>query len=289
MKIQITKDGAQTTIDVSSEEVNHLISGFLNLKSSAAAEPEPKENVVRFTSAEGCSWGEFKNICALREAHCHFKPGMIFRTMWNDTLAEFVVVKVKEDRLLIQATHALVDMTFDASENEKSADGAELPNRYRKYGYNSWKESAIRQYLNSSAGEGEWWKAQNPWDAPPDELKEKPGFAAGFADDIQFLHCVIPSKVITAQNGVDGKNVDITNDMFFLPSVTELFGRSNNGHMEGERFDIDLAKVRQDEYWWLRSPHVGNANYVYNVSATGTLTHNSANFGSGCAPACWIG
>ena len=36
--------------------------------------------------------------------------------------------------------------------------------------------------------------------------------------------------------------------------------------------------------WWLRSPNVGNANNVYNVNTTGTLTNNNANNGNGCAP-----
>ena len=292
MKIQINKDGAQTTIDVSAEEVSQVISGFLNLKQSVMAakpEPEPEKTPVAFTSAEGCSWDELKCICGAGEAHLHFKPGMTFRTVWNEHPVEFVTVKVEHDRLLIQATHAFIDMTFDASEKEKSADGTPNPNRNRRYGYNSWEESAIRQYLNSSDAKGKWWKARSPWDMPPKELDDVPGFVAGFADDIQFVHCLQPSQVITAQNGVDGKGVVITTDRFFLPSVTELFGRNNNGHMEGERFDIDLAKVGQDEYWWLRSPIVGLAHVVFCVNAAGTLPHGNANIGHGCAPACWIG
>ena len=37
------------------------------------------------------------------------------------------------------------------------------------YGWNRWSKSALRQYLNSAAGVGAWWTAQDEWDIAPAE------------------------------------------------------------------------------------------------------------------------
>ena len=64
------------------------------------------------------------------------------------------------------------------------------------YGYNRWSQSALRQYLNSSAAAGAWWTAKNVYDRPPAELASKRGFMAGFGDD--FLSIIKPIKITTA-------------------------------------------------------------------------------------------
>lgn len=51
------------------------------------------------------------------------------------------------------------------------------------YGWNRWKTSALRQYLNSEAAKGAWWTAQDEWDVAPDQLKDKAGFLSGCSAD----------------------------------------------------------------------------------------------------------
>lgn len=46
------------------------------------------------------------------------------------------------------------------------------------YGWNRWKTSALRQYLNSEQAKGKWWTPQDEWDIAPDQLATKMDFSA---------------------------------------------------------------------------------------------------------------
>lgn len=56
------------------------------------------------------------------------------------------------------------------------------------YGWNRWKTSALRQYLNSSKPKGQWWTPQDQWDICPDQLASKDGFLCGMPDEM--LNCL---------------------------------------------------------------------------------------------------
>lgn len=88
------------------------------------------------------------------------------------------------------------------------------------YGANNYKNSAIRQYLNSAAGADAWWAAQDGWDIVPDQIT-KAGFLAGFQND--FINAIKPVKVSQATNTVidDGTTQDMY-DRVFLPSLQEM-------------------------------------------------------------------
>lgn len=109
------------------------------------------------------------------------------------------------------------------------------------YGWNRWKTSALRQYLNSEQAKGKWWTPQDEWDIAPDQLATKDGFLCGMpADMLKVLKTV---KVVTYANTVqDGGEADITYDRVFLPSLEQLF---INPQIAGE------GTVH--EYWQRRS------------------------------------
>ena len=109
------------------------------------------------------------------------------------------------------------------------------------YGWNRWKTSALRQYLNSEQAKGKWWTPQDEWDIAPDQLATKDGFLCGMpADMLKALKTV---KVVTYANTVqDGGEADITYDRVFLPSLEQLF---INPQIAGE------GTVH--EYWQRRS------------------------------------
>ena len=88
------------------------------------------------------------------------------------------------------------------------------------YGYNNYKASAIRQYLNSAAGANAWWTPSDAFDIVPNEIT-KAGFLAGFQND--FLAAIKPVKVSQAQNTKtdDGTTQDMY-DRVFLPSLQEM-------------------------------------------------------------------
>lgn len=90
------------------------------------------------------------------------------------------------------------------------------------YGWNRWKTSALRQYLNSEAAKGAWWTAQDEWDVAPDQLKDKAGFLSGYSAD--FLSALQIVKVTTFANTVnDGGGEDTTYDRVFIPSMEQMY------------------------------------------------------------------
>lgn len=106
------------------------------------------------------------------------------------------------------------------------------------YGWNRWKTSALRQYLNSGAAIGNWWVAQDEWDIAPDQLTTKPGFLSGMPDD--FVEHIKPVKVTTYPNTVyddtSGNTPDVTIDKVFLPSLEQIYvepQKSGEGEYHG--------------------------------------------------------
>lgn len=105
-------------------------------------------------------------------------------------------------------------------------------------GWNRWKASAIRQWLNSEAGVGSWWKAQDAFDIRPDELATKPGFLSGFP--AEFLNSIKRVAVKTSANITnDGTSSalteDTTYDRVFLSSLTETYVKEQE--TEGQVFE----------------------------------------------------
>lgn len=90
-------------------------------------------------------------------------------------------------------------------------------------GYNRWRDSAARQWLNSAGAIGEWWQSTHLGDNPPSQLSTMSGFMAHIPSD--FLSVVTPVKIKTVCNTVtDGGAIDTTVDRFFLQSREEMYG-----------------------------------------------------------------
>ena len=181
-----------------------------------------------------------------------------------------------------------------------------------QYGYNRWKNSALRQYLNSKEAAGAWWTSQNKWDRAPNNLNSVPGFMTGFSDD--FLAALKPVKVVTCTNTVtDGGVEDVTYDTFFLPSLEQMCvapqvrGKEGvawdyykaiataNGLNEFAQYDtyVDLIKYSLSAQstartCFLRSALRSNSYCVWNVTTSGFVYSPSAYYGSHAAPACVI-
>lgn len=178
------------------------------------------------------------------------------------------------------------------------------------YGWNRWKTSALRQYLNSDAAAGEWWTAQDEWDIAPDQLKTKPGFLTGVPADL--LAVVKKAKVVTYTNTVqDGGTADITYDSFFIPSLEEIHAQpqikgEGEVHEYWKRASESSEPLKQygtypqmrtfavenhtsPQLVRLRSAYRGNACYTWYVFASGYVYHYHAYWAYRCAPACRIG
>lgn len=128
--------------------------------------------------------------------------------------------------------------------NEKMNSAQEMA-----YGHNRWRDSALRQYLNSDRVKGEWWTPQDEWDIAPNELATKDGFLCGM--DSEMLAAILPVKTITYTNTVQDGNsesYDVTYDKVSLISLEQMY--INPQHTgEGEPHDYWKAVNGTDTKW----------------------------------------
>lgn len=168
------------------------------------------------------------------------------------------------------------------------------------YGWNRWSTSALRQYLNSAAGVGAWWTAQDDWDIRPDELTTKAGFLSGWPEEL--VNALKEVKVVTYPNTVyddtGGNTPDITYDKVFLPSLEQMFinpqkagegeyheywkrrsGRSTvmaQGSTYPQIITYAVENHASAQYVRLRSAYRGSANNAWLVNSSGFVYYYNA-------------
>ena len=171
------------------------------------------------------------------------------------------------------------------------------------YGSNNYKESAMRQFLNSSAAAGSVWTPQTKFDRPPSWLTSLAGYKNGLDQD--FLAVV--GKVVlpcSANNTYEAPDSSIVkgakytlNDEFYLASAREIFNTNWDVADDSKVFpfyegagNADRIKYRDGSaaYWWLRTPYSGHAYIVRLVPSDGTMDNFTAANATGLAPACTI-
>lgn len=189
-------------------------------------------------------------------------------------------------------------------------EGTELTSlnavRRIRYGWNNYRNSAIRQWLNSSEAAGSVWTPQTDYDRPPAWAAGKAGFLNGM--DRDFLDVVGTTAITVVKNRVsDGGGSETLNDQFFLLSRSEVYGSMEGGNDEGapypyyaEHSDLSEAGMGNDTNRmkavngssrpvWLRTPEYGSEHWVRAVSGVnGSITTDSAEKSKGIAPACNI-
>lgn len=183
------------------------------------------------------------------------------------------------------------------------ADGkGKLNHTHRiRYGSNNWKESALRQMLNSDKAKGTFWTPQTKYDRPPTFNTTVDGFMAGLPAD--FLDVIGICSHITKANGVHEESDAIngsyeTQDKFWLPSYSEVFGGAENNVADGAQYPyysgglaanrIKYNKSGTAWYWWLRSPGLWDARNVRRVNPDGSSNSYGADGSQGAAVACAI-
>lgn len=166
-------------------------------------------------------------------------------------------------------------------------------------GSNNYKESAIRQWLNSNKTAGSVWNPQTKFDRPPEWVDTLDGFMYGM--DADFLSAIGKTHISVYDNG----GFDEIDDYFFLLAESEVYMHGWEG--EGEPYsyysdysdnpyessDPDSNRVKYTfggvtAEWWLRTPPSINAFEVYSVSSTGAERHTLVYERCRVAPACNI-
>ena len=90
------------------------------------------------------------------------------------------------------------------------------------FGLNSWEGSSLRQWLNSDAAAGGWWRPIKSFDTPSSHLNQKQGFIAGLQKE--FAAIIKPIKVTTSVLGTTSiDDIDITYDKFFCAASNEEY------------------------------------------------------------------
>lgn len=183
--------------------------------------------------------------------------------------------------------------------------GVELNHVHRvSDGSNNYRESAIRQFLNSSSTAGNVWKPQTKFDRPPSWKDTLAGFAGGFDDE--FLSVVGEVVVPCAANNtyelptsttVKGAKYTVT-DKFYLASQREIFGTASDVVDDGSTqfpyyegaMNPDRIKYRDGAaaVWWSRSANAWYSNNVRTVHSDGSLFSGEVRVSFGFAPVCTI-
>ena len=171
-----------------------------------------------------------------------------------------------------------------------------------RYGNNIWKESNIRQWLNSTGND--WFQKQNEYDIKSGSTGYSSGWMTGFVPG--FLDLVMPVYNKTARNTVSaitgggGGGYDITLDRFWLLSLKEFNGSNNNNIAEGQQLayfrDVATTNEQRIQYddggiarnVWLRSPYAHNAYIEYNIYTSGASNYSYASNAYAFQPAMCI-
>jgi hypothetical protein len=161
----------------------------------------------------------------------------------------------------------------------------------REYGSNDWKESAIRQWLNSDKPAGQWWTPQNPWDRPPAYADTANGFLYDL--DPEFLGVIGKTQVTTEYFDTTTGAVNstyTTEDYFFLMSKSQVSSDYSGEGTKYTPYSNDesriLYKNGSASTYWLRSPDSSESCAVYIVYSEGRVGGRVAYDSAGVAPAC---
>ena len=180
--------------------------------------------------------------------------------------------------------------------------GVELNNTYRvSYGSNNYKESAVRQFLNSSNSAGSVWMPQTMFDRPSSWAVGIDGFLYGM--DEEFLSVVGEVVVPCTTNDVYESPVTqpsvsstyTLSDKFYLPSADDIFGEGADKLGMFPYFDdatdADRVKYGGDGapiYWWTRSCSKDSPSIVVDVRDNGTKHGHHPQYLFGVAAVCTI-
>lgn len=152
------------------------------------------------------------------------------------------------------------------------------------HGNNIWKESNMRQWLNSTGND--WFQKQNEYDVKSVKPEYQSGwmtdFVPGFLDLVTPVYNKTARNTVSAITGGGGGGYDITLDRFWLLSIKEVFGNNNRDIAEGKHLSYfrDVAttneqRIQYDEggvarYVWLRSPFLNLTCLDYDLNVSGS-------------------
>lgn len=185
-------------------------------------------------------------------------------------------------------------------------------------GSNRWSSSDLRDWLNSvtisgNADRNAYMAAIREHNGITDPAAPVSPYRYLKEQDPDLIDAIIPTQCITKEHQVDGGSSSITNDLFFIPSITEVTGEPVLGIYEGTQFQIygddptsvinyaylseNAIKILTASGWWTRTAVQSGQGVSYSncavryVTSTGNteVTSLLANSYTGCVVAFNIG
>ena len=175
-----------------------------------------------------------------------------------------------------------------------------------RYGSNNYKQSGIRQYLNSNSAGNTWWTPQTVFDRP-----YKSSSSAGKLTKInqKLVNIMVTPTITSKANGcfettsIDGTtftlstDYSISTDKVFLlsPMEVNLSADTSVGSVldyyvnatDGDRIK-NRASNNTAYHWWVRTPSSSSANSSRRVYKTGSADSGTVDNSYGVAMACVI-
>lgn len=234
-------------------------------------------------------------------------------TKYNGAVIRFKVGRQSSDRVGLVTERIISLKCFDAKESGNSNSDR------RNYGNNRAAVANLLQWLNSTAGPGGWYSAQHSADAPPNnanvwsnynEYEAEAGFLSFFEAD--FRNALLNDTITVAKSSTDGGGSEQITRKVRLLTETEVGLGNENGIAEGTKWPLftdnnsrlaypTAEAVSKSEYtssglnasspwyYWLLTPHAGDANYVRGVYSGGSLGNGTAYGGRyGVRPALFL-
>lgn len=172
------------------------------------------------------------------------------------------------------------------------------------YGSSNYKESAIRQFLNSSSAAGSVWTPQTKFDRPPSWMSSTAGFMAGLDEDFLAIigEVIVPCSSNNIYESPDSMvtvgSTYTVNDKFYSASLKEITGLLTNSIDDGSEIlpfyegttEVDRIKYRDEAAlnWRLRTPTKDGVNSIYCILSDGTISPSGAGDAFGFVPMCTI-
>ena len=148
-----------------------------------------------------------------------------------------------------------------------------------RYGSNRYKESAIRQWLNSDKAGGAWWQPQSEFDRAP-SYAARDGFLKKLDEGLVAAIGEV-DKTVALNTVTDGGGSEVVRDRVWLLSRDEMgYGHENNV-TEGQTYPFFAGATNADRiyllngaprWYWLRTPHTGYGTNVRYVDTDGSLS-----------------
>lgn len=252
-----------------------------------------------------------------------YADGKSFTDLFASSPIDIVETDSNDSGTYLGTLYSTSDQGQSASYFKQDTEHGVYLNHYHRilFGYNRWRDSLYRQWLNADGNMIDIWEEQNVFDRAPSNIASLKGFLTGY--DSQFKNVLRQTKISTYRNTItDDGGLDITYDKIFLRSMANMnvdgfSTQQNTGGSEGPNWEyyqnlaIGQSNLNNNgtfkawntyavlikyalnaktsaQYVFGRAAYRGSGYGVLRVYTSGDVSSSNAGNGHRCLPACII-